>query len=105
VNSSHPSENKSAPNANRKRSLLHVRWFSGLIAILSLVASMIVPPIVMMRVFSQLGTEQEVEVSHLAEGIAWAVATGVIPLVVAAIAFLIWVWARWKIENLASEGA
>lgn len=96
MNSSHPSENKSAPNANRKRSLLQVRWFSGLIAILSLVASMIVPPIVMMRVFSQLGTEQVVEASRLAEGIAWAVATGVLPLVIAAIAFLIWVWALQK---------
>ncbi len=104
MNSSHPSENTSAPNPHRRVSLLRVRWFSGIIAILSLVASMIVPPILMMRVFSQLGTEQEVEASHLAEGIAWAVATGVIPLVVAAIAFLIWVWARRKIENLASKG-
>jgi hypothetical protein len=81
--------------------------FSGSIAVLSMATSVVVPPFAMMGVFSQLESEKAVASNLLAERIAWAVATGAVPLAVAAIpfqfAFPIWIWAGRKLNSPSSK--
>lgn len=80
-----------------------VRTASGWMATLAFVATVALPVFGMMRAFSELEKQREVEASRLAEGIMFALMLGAIPLVIASVAIVVWVLAQKKSQPHAKD--
>ncbi len=89
--------------SNSESTWRRVRTASGWLATLSFVAAVTLPVFGMMRAFSELEKQREVEASRLAEGIAFSLMMGAIPLVIASGAFMVWVLARKKSQPHAKD--